>query len=167
MQLVQRILERARLEDHVDNRRIACLVDVDHAQVQLAYDPPVLPPQEGEPFGLEGKELVQLIEPPLMKRKVSLEDGQLLRNVSDSTLERSNLARDIRDLGREVSLFCACRAQASLNVAELAAWREQSVGRNRAEGRIRNRPDERRIRELRPVVVDRLRRELDRSVRRI
>ena len=34
--LVEDVLERLRLEDHLDERRVARLVDVDHPQVELA-----------------------------------------------------------------------------------------------------------------------------------
>src|SRR5439155_11732440 len=86
-----------------------------------AHDPCILPPQEREPLRLEGEQLVQAIEAALMECEILLEHGQLLRNVADPALERSNPAGDIRDLSRQSSFLRACCRESGLNISELAA----------------------------------------------
>ena len=56
-----------------------------------------------------------------MQCEILLEDGQLLRDVSDPALERSNPAGDIRDLSRQSSFLRACCRESGLNISELAA----------------------------------------------
>ena len=91
--LVEHVLERLRLEDHLDERGIARLVDVDHAQVELAQDACVLTSQEVEALGLEVEQLVEPVEPPLVQRKILFENRELLRDVADLALERADLRR--------------------------------------------------------------------------
>ena len=58
---VERVLEGARLDDHLDQRRIVRLVDVDHPQVELVQRPRVGALQKGETLRLELVERVELV----------------------------------------------------------------------------------------------------------
>src|SRR3954467_9247547 len=97
------------------------LVHVDHAQVQLAHDLRVLTSQEVQPLGLEVEELVELVEPTLVQSEIAFEDRELLRDVADLALERTDLRGDIRDLGGEPCFLRPRRGYARLDRAELAA----------------------------------------------
>ena len=121
VQPVEDVLERARLQDHLDHRRILRLVDVDHAQVELPHHLGVLTAEEVQPLRLEVEELVQPIEPALMQRKILLEGRELLRDVADPALERPDLHRDVRDLRSETGFLLTRGGEASPNVLELAA----------------------------------------------
>ena len=91
MHLIQHILERLGRQDHLHERGITRLVDVDHAQVQLTHDVRVLTFEEVEALGLEVEQLVEPVEPPLVQRKIPFEDRKLLRNVADLAFQGTNL----------------------------------------------------------------------------
>ncbi len=54
-----------------------------------------------------------------MQRKITFEDGELLRHVADLALERTDLRGHVRDLGRQPRLLGARRGEARLDIAEL------------------------------------------------
>jgi len=121
MNLIEHILERLGRQDHLHERGITRLVDVDHAQVQLTHDVRVLTSEEVEALGLEVEQLVEPVEPPLVQRKILFEDRKLLRNVADLAFQGTNLGRDVRDLVREAGFLGARGSDARLDRAELAA----------------------------------------------
>src|SRR6266540_373780 len=127
---VERVLERVGFEDHLDERRVLRLVDVDHPQVQLVNDRCVFLAEEVQPFGLELEQLVEAIEPALVQREVLLQGRKLLRDVHDLPLQRPDVRRDARALRRQTRLLRARGCDARLEVADLPAV---VAGRRRGE----------------------------------
>src|SRR5512133_2969057 len=54
-----------------------------------------------------------------MQRKITFEDRELLRDVADLALQRTDLRGDVRDLSRQSALLGARRSEPRLDRAEL------------------------------------------------
>ena len=119
--LVERVLQRRGRENHVDERRVARLVDVDHAEVQLTDDACVLTSQEPEPLRLEGEEGVELVEPALVELEILSQHREPSRHVADLAFERPDLRGDAGDLRRQPRLFRPRRRDPRLNGSDLPA----------------------------------------------
>ncbi len=132
LNLVERVLDRARAEDEVERRGLVGLVDVDEAPVQGADRCGVLLLQEVEPVRLEPEERVERVEPPLVQREIGLERLQPKRDVADLRLERADPARVPGDLVAERLLVLLLRRRA-------APAARRSSCRSGASGRCRTR----------------------------
>jgi hypothetical protein len=115
---VERILERVRLDDHLHQRRIVRLVQVDHPQVELVQRGRVGARQEVEPLGLERVQRVELVEPPLVQLEITLEQPQLLRDVAHPCLEVADVAREPADLLLQPRLLLSRGRQLRLHLAQ-------------------------------------------------
>src|SRR5207249_9325253 len=83
IELVDRALDRFRAEQHLDDRGVVRLVDLDQPAAQLADGLVAVAPELREPAALEGAESGELVPPALVQRQVALENGQSLRDVAD------------------------------------------------------------------------------------
>ena len=109
LDLVDRVLDVRRAEDHVERRRLVGLVYVDEPLPEHVHRCRVLALEEHESLRLEREQRVQRVEPLLVEREVGLHRLQPQRDVPHAPLERADASGVVGDLATQALLALLLR----------------------------------------------------------